>query len=73
MPSQNIDSIRNLLQSRLATLEHILKTAQTHFGDDESFLQQRIAPDMFPLGTQIVFTCNQPRNFALWCDGKPKE
>lgn len=26
--------------------------------------------DMFPCGTQIAFTCNQPRNFALWCDGK---
>lgn len=25
---------------------------------------------MFPCGTQIAFTCNQPRNFALWCDGK---
>jgi hypothetical protein len=39
--------------------------------DDESFLQQRIAVDMFSFGTQIAFTCNQPRNFALWCDGKP--
>ena len=28
---------------------------------------------MFPFGTQIVFTCNQPRNFALWCDGKPDD
>jgi hypothetical protein len=25
---------------------------------------------MFPFGTQIVFTCNQPRNFALWCLGE---
>ncbi len=25
---------------------------------------------MFPFGTQIAFTCNQPRNFALWCSGK---
>ena len=71
MPSQNIDLIRTLFQSRLATLEHLLKSAQAHFGDDESFLQQRIAADMFPLGTQIAFTCNQPRNFALWCDSKP--
>ncbi len=66
-----MDLIRNLFQSRLATLEHLLKSAQTHFSDDESFLQKRIAVDMFPFGTQIAFTCNQPRNFALWCDGKP--
>ena len=26
---------------------------------------------MLPFGTQIAFTCNQPRNFALWCDNKP--
>ncbi|MCU0570611.1 MAG: DUF1993 domain-containing protein [Oculatellaceae cyanobacterium Prado106] len=73
MQNQNIDSIKSLFQSRLATLEHLLKLAQTHFGDDESFLQQRLAADMFPFGTQIAFTCNQPRNFALWCDGKPVE
>ena len=36
----------------------------------ESIVQRRIAPDMFPFGTQIVFTCNQPRNFALWCLGQ---
>jgi hypothetical protein len=71
MQNQNIDSIKSLFQSRLATLEHLLKLAQTHFCDDESFLQQRIAADMFSFGTQIAFTCNQPRNFALWCDGKP--
>lgn len=71
MPSQNINSIQTLFQSRLETLEHLLKTAQIHFSNDESFLQKRIAPDMFPFGTQIVFTCNQPHNFALWCDGKP--
>jgi hypothetical protein len=71
MKSQTIESIRTLFQSRLATLEHLLKKAQTHFGDGESFLQQRIAADMLPFGTQITFTCNQPRNFALWCDGKP--
>lgn len=73
MQNQNIDLIQRLFQSRLATLEHLLKSAQTHFGDDESFLEKRIAPDMFPFGTQIAFTCNQPRNFALWCDGKPAD
>jgi hypothetical protein len=71
MPSQNINLIQNLFQSRLTTLDHLLKSAQTRFGDNESFLQERIAADMLPFGTQIAFTCNQPRNFALWCEGKP--
>lgn len=71
MPSQNIGSIQILFQSRLTTLEHLLKSAQTHFKGSELFLQKRIVADMLPFGTQIAFTCNQPRNFALWCDGKP--
>lgn len=71
MPSQPIDAITTIFQSRLTTLEHLLKSAQTHFSGSESFLQERIIADMLPLGTQIAFTCNQPRNFALWCDGKP--
>lgn len=71
MPNQTIDSIQTIFQSRLATLEHLLKTAKTHFSDDESFLQKRIVADMLPFGTQIAFTCNQPRNFALWSEGKP--
>ncbi len=71
MQSQSIDFIQTLFQSRLATLEHLLKSAQTHFDDNDSFLQRRIVADMLPFGTQIAFTCNQPRNFALWCDGKP--
>ena len=70
MSSQNIALIQTCFKSRLETLKHLLETAQIHFADDESFLQQRIAPDMFPLGTQIAFTCNQPRNFALWCRGE---
>lgn len=71
MQSRNIDSIRTLFQSRLTTLEQLLKSAQTHFNSSESFLQKRIAADMLPFGTQIAFTCNQPRNFSLWCDDKP--
>ena len=71
MQSQTMGLIQALFQSRLTTLEHLLKSAQAHFCDSESFLQKRIADDMLPFGTQIAFTCNQPRNFALWCDGKP--
>ncbi|MEO0431336.1 MAG: DUF1993 domain-containing protein [Cyanobacteria bacterium J06656_5] len=71
MQTQSIDFIKTLFQSRLTTLEHLLASAQTHFGNTDSFLQQRIVADMLPLGTQIAFTCNQPRNFSLWCDNKP--
>ncbi|MEO0758537.1 MAG: DUF1993 domain-containing protein [Cyanobacteria bacterium J06648_16] len=70
--SQTISSIRAIFESRLTTLEHLLKTGQSHFAD-EAFLQQRIAADMLPFGTQVAFTCNQPRNFALWCDDKPAD
>lgn len=73
MQSQDIDSIKTTFESRLTTLEHLLKSAQSHFNDDESFLQKRIVADMLPFGTQIAFTCNQPRNFALWCNGKPMD
>jgi len=72
MPGQNIDSIQKFFQSRLETLEHLLETGQSHFSD-ESWLQKRIVPDMFPLSTQIIFTCNQPYNFSLWCAGKAVE
>lgn len=73
MQIRDIESTKTIFQSRLTTLEHLLARAQTHFGDSESFLEKRIAADMLPFGTQIAFTCNQPRNFALWCDGKPMD
>ncbi|MCP2729276.1 DUF1993 domain-containing protein [Limnofasciculus baicalensis] len=71
MGSQKIVALQNIFSSRLDTLSHLLKIAESHFADDvESLLQRRIAPDMLPFGTQIAFTCNQPRNFALWCLGQ---
>jgi len=71
MESQKINSLQNIFSSRLDTLSHLLDVAESHFGESiGSLLQQRIAPDMFPFGTQIAFTCNQPRNFALWCLGQ---
>lgn len=73
MQNQTIDSIKALFDSRLTTLEHLVKRAQTHFGDDTSFLEKRLIDDMLPFGTQIAFTCNQPRNFALWCADKPSD
>lgn len=72
MERQKITVLQNIFSSRLDTLSHLLDVAESHFADEvESLLQRRIAPDMFPFGTQIAFTCNQPRNFALWCLGQP--
>ena len=73
MASKSIDAIKVRFQSRLKTLDHLLKSAQSHFKGDESFLQERLISDRLPLGTQVAFTCNQPYHFALWCGDKPKE
>jgi len=71
MEKQKIIALQNIFSSRLDTLSHLLEVAESHFaGDVESLFQRRIVPDMLPFGTQIAFTCNQPRNFALWCLGK---
>ncbi|WP_310485045.1 DUF1993 domain-containing protein [Chamaesiphon sp. VAR_48_metabat_403] len=71
MENQQIVAIQNIFSSRLDTLSHLLQVVENHFTDDvASIFQQRIATDMLPFGTQIAFTCNQPRNFALWCLGQ---
>ncbi len=71
MENQRIIAFQHIFSSRLDTLSHLLEVAAPHFGTDvESLLAQRIAPDMLPFGTQIAFTCNQPRNFALWSLGQ---
>jgi uncharacterized protein len=71
MENQKIVALQNIFSSRLDTLSHLLKVVENHFTDDvESIFKRRIAPDMLPFGTQIAFTCNQPRNFALWCLGQ---
>lgn len=68
MENQKITALQTIFISRLDTLRHLLEVAENHFADNgESLLRHRIAPDMFPFGTQIAFTCNQPRNFAFWC------
>ncbi len=73
MENQKIVAIQNIFSSRLDTLSHLLNIVENHFTDDlESIFGRRIAPDMLPFGTQIAFTCNQPRNFALWCLGQPE-
>ena len=72
MSNPEITEIKRLFLSRLDALSHILDVAGKHL-DLEAALQERLAPDMFPLGTQIAFACNQPRGFAQWCAGNPVE
>lgn len=72
--NQKIISIKSIFASRLNTLNHLLNVAETHFADEiTSLLEQRIVSDMLPFGTQIAFTCNQPRHFSLWCQGQPTD
>ncbi|NEQ45556.1 MAG: DUF1993 domain-containing protein [Leptolyngbya sp. SIOISBB] len=74
MATPQIEKLKTIFSSRLDNLSHFLDLAETHFAADiESLLQRRLAPDMLPFGTQIVFTCNQPRNFALWCTDQPMD
>lgn len=68
MASDHIESYKGLFSSRLDTLSHILEISADHFSTQaETIIDFRIADDMHPFGTQIVFSCNQARNFALWC------
>jgi uncharacterized protein len=73
MEDKEIKDIQRIFSSRLDTLNHILNVAEEHLSDLDLALQERLAPDMFPLGTQIAFACNQPRGFAQWCAGQTFE
>ncbi len=70
MSSSTISSIQAIFATRLDTLTHLLRKAEETL-NGTSLLESRLAPDMAPLGTQVAYTCNQPRNFALWTQGKP--
>lgn len=74
MTASVITSAAHAFDSRLATLEHLLNVGAAHLNEpDGEYLGHRLAPDMLPLGTQVAFTCNQPRNFALWLSGAPSD
>lgn len=73
MATHEIVEIQRIFLSRLDTLEHILDVGEKHLPDFDSAMQERLAADMFPLGTQVVFACNQPRGFSQWCAGKAVE
>lgn len=72
MGKEQIAALQTLFTSRLDTLLHLLAIAENHFAPEpDDLMRHRIAPDMLPFGTQIAFTCNQPRHFALWCRDQP--
>jgi len=73
MANQEIGELQRIFLTRLDALSHILDVGERHFPDMSAVLQERLAPDMFPLGTQIAFACNQPRGFSQWCAGKAVE
>ena len=71
MPTDEIAELQQVFLSRLDTLSHLLDAGTRHLPDFRAALQQRLAPDMFPLGSQIAITCNQARGFSRWCAGRP--
>lgn len=71
MANAQINELKRIFTSRLDTLDHILDVGEAHLPDIDAALGERLAPDMFPLGTQVAFACNQPRGFSLWCAGQP--
>ncbi|GAB3751372.1 DUF1993 domain-containing protein [Lysobacter olei] len=73
MANREITELQRVFLTRLDTLDHILTLGQKHLPEFDAVMQERLAPDMVPLGGQIAFACNQPRGFAQWCAGQPIE
>ena len=71
MSNPAIEDLKRIFTERLEALERILDVGAEHLPDINAALQERLAPDMFPLGTQIAIVCNQPRGFSQWCAGLP--
>lgn len=65
-----IEDFKRVFASRLDALGHLLSVAGKHVPDMDAAMAERLAPDMFPLGTQVAFACNQPRAFAHWSRGE---
>jgi hypothetical protein len=73
MANKEISEIKRIFTSRLDVLDHILSVGEKHFSDMNAIVQEHLAEDMLPFGTQIAFACNQPRGFAQWCADQPIE
>lgn len=73
MANHEIAELQRIFLSRLDSLQHILDVGEKHLRGLDGALQERLAPDMLPLGAQIAFACNQPRGFSQWCASQPVE
>jgi hypothetical protein len=72
MANPQIQELQRVFVSRLDTLSHLLQVGEANLGDRD-LINERLAPDMLPLGAQVAFACNQPRGFSQWCSGQPIE
>ena len=72
MSSTRLQQLQHIFVTRLDTLSHLLQVGETHL-PDRDLINERLAPDMLPLGAQVAFACNQPRGFSQWCAGQPIE
>lgn len=72
MSNPRIQELQRVFTSRLDTLAHVLQVGAAHLGGRDP-INERLAPDMLPLGAQVAFACNQPRGFSQWCAGQQIE
>jgi hypothetical protein len=70
MANKEITDIQRIFTTRLDTLSHILDLAEEHLSDHKPIIEERLAVDMYPFGTQVAFVCNQARGFSQWCAGQ---
>ena len=63
MSSIRLQQLQHIFVSRLDTLSHLLQVGEAHL-PDRDLINERLAPDMLPLGAQVAFACNQPRGFS---------
>ena len=65
--------ICHTFETRLQTLTCFFDKAIDHWcaqgKSPEDLLKARLAEDMLPLVYQIAYTCEQPRQFAFFCEG----
>jgi hypothetical protein len=73
MANGEITELKRIFLTRLDMFSHLLDVGEKHFPDFNAVLQERLVADMFPLGTQVAFACNNPRGFSQWCAGQPIE
>jgi hypothetical protein len=64
-----------IFAARLAVLAALLDKAEAQClaegRDPAALVAARLAPDMHSFPWQIVFACNQARQFVDWCGGEP--